>query len=66
MWYAQSSSRHLQVTVALTFAAQYDSNGVFKPLRHPEKLSVLRQKASYAEVVGTVFSGGSLSRLMFL
>jgi hypothetical protein len=66
MWYAQPSSRPLQVTVALTFAAQYDSNGVVKPFRHPERLRVLRQKASYADVVSTVFSVGSLSRIMSL
>jgi hypothetical protein len=52
--------------VALTFAAQYNSNGVVKPFRHPEWLGVLRQKASCADVVRTVFSDGSLSRVMLL
>ncbi|KAN0120868.1 Peptidase C14, caspase domain containing protein [Russula decolorans] len=36
---------------ALDLPYVYDSNGVVKPFRHPERLSVLRQKASYADVV---------------
>lgn len=66
MWYARSSSSPLQVTVALTFAAQYDSNGLVEPSTHPDRLRVLRQKASYADVVSTALSDGSLSRIMFL
>ena len=54
------------VTVSLTFAPQYDSNGVVKPFRHPEWLRVLNEKASNADVVSVVFSDGSLSRVMFL
>jgi len=29
----------------------YDSNGLVKPLRHPECLRILRQRSSYADVV---------------
>jgi hypothetical protein len=56
----------LQLTVVLTFFAQYDSNGVVKPFRHQEMLRVLPPKASYANVVGTVFLYRSLSCVMFL
>jgi len=44
----------------------YDSNGLVKPVRHLESLSMLRQKSSYADVVSTVFSGGSLTPEMSL
>ena len=53
-----ASSRLLWV--ALTHSTQYDSNGLAKPLRHPEPLEILRQKSSYADVVSTVLSGGRL------
>ncbi|KAF8501496.1 metacaspase [Russula emetica] len=36
---------------ALDLPYEYDSNGVVEPFRHPEWLRVLRQKASYADVV---------------
>jgi len=29
----------------------YDSNGMVKPIRHPERLRILRRKASYAHIV---------------
>jgi hypothetical protein len=37
-----------------------------KPWRHPEWLRILRQKASYADVVSTVFSDGSMHPVMSL
>jgi hypothetical protein len=47
--------------VALTYPTQYDSNGMVKPIRHPERLRILRRRGSRADIVSTIFSGASLS-----
>ncbi|KAH9995799.1 caspase domain-containing protein [Russula vinacea] len=42
---------HLIAPSHLTYSAQYDSNGMAKPIRHPERLRILRQQGSYADIV---------------
>lgn len=53
MSYANGPSSPL--CIAMTKFAQYDSNGVVKMIRHPDRLMVLRMKSSYADVVSTIF-----------
>jgi hypothetical protein len=44
----------------MSYSAQYDSNGVVKEFRHPNRLGVLRVKSSYADVVSVVLSSESV------
>ena len=44
--------------IAMTYFAQYDSNGVAKEITHPDRLKVLHMKSSYADVVSVTFLRG--------
>ena len=37
----------------MTYSGQYNAQGVAKEFRHRNRLNILRQKSSYADVVST-------------
>jgi hypothetical protein len=61
MSYVKSSGSLL---VILTYSTQYSSKGVVKEIKHENKLGLLREKASYADVVGVVILNQSVLAVM--